>query len=264
MSAPLQGLTIAITGSASGIGAATVALARAQGAEVVGLDRNASQPGTIQVDLADEASIAAAAAALPERIDVLCNVAGVPGTAPAATVIAVNFLGTRHFTELLRPRLAGGAVVNVASVAGAGWPGNLAAIGDLLATTGIAEGLAWYEKAAPPSPAYNFSKEALIVWTQRLGWAWRAEGPRVNSVSPGGVETPILADFHASMGPALDTVGRATGRFARPEEIATAVCFLASPAASWIRGHDLVVDGGFHGGMASGGIDLAALFAPEA
>jgi NAD(P)-dependent dehydrogenase (short-subunit alcohol dehydrogenase family) len=259
MGASLTDLTVVVTGSASGIGAAVAAAARERGAVVIGLDRNASQAGTIQIDLADEASIAAAVEQLPPHVDALCNVAGVPGTLPAATVMAVNLLGTRHLTELLRPRLTGGAVVNVASAAGAGWRANLPAIGELLATTSIADGLAWYDKAAPADAAYNFSKEALIVWTMRTAWAWRADGPRVTSVSPGGVETPILADFKASMGPGLDAVGRATGRFARPEEIAEAVLFLASPAASWVNGQDLVIDGGFHGARSSG-LDITTIF----
>jgi NAD(P)-dependent dehydrogenase (short-subunit alcohol dehydrogenase family) len=268
MGASLKDLTVVVTGSASGIGAAVAAAAREQGADVIGLDRNASAPGTIQVDLADEASIAAAVEQLPPHVDALCNVAGVPGTLPAATVMAVNFLGTRHLTELLRPRLAGGAVVNVASAAGAGWRANLPALGELLATTSIAEGLAWYQahswpQTTPPAPpagdAYNVSKEALIVWTMRTAWAWRADGPRVTSVSPGGVETPILADFKASMGPGLDAVGRATGRFARPEEIAAVVLFLASPAASWVNGQELLIDGGFHGARSSG-LDLTTIF----
>jgi NAD(P)-dependent dehydrogenase (short-subunit alcohol dehydrogenase family) len=259
MDASLTGKTVVVTGSASGIGAAVAAIARDRGATVIGLDRNAATPDTLQVDLADEASITAAAAALPGHIDVLCNVAGVPGTLPAATVLAVNFLGPRLLTELLAGRLAGGAVVNVASAAGSGWPELLDPIGELLATTSIAEGLAWYEKAAPDRPAYDFSKAALIVWTRRLAWERRAAGPRVNSVSPGGVETPILADFKATMGPGLETVGRVTGRFARPEEIAEVVLFLASPAASWVVGHDLVVDGGFHG-IRSSGVDFATIF----
>jgi NAD(P)-dependent dehydrogenase (short-subunit alcohol dehydrogenase family) len=254
--------TVVVTGSASGIGAAIAAAARERGATVIGLDRDATEPGTIRVDLADEGSIAAAASALPEKIDALCNVAGVPGTAPAPTVLAVNLLGTRHLTELLKPRLAGGAVVTVASAAGARWPTVLEPLGELLATTSIAEGLAWYEKyerSAQPMPAYDLSKAALIVWTGRTAWAWRADGPRLTSVSPGGVETPILADFRATMGPGLDAVGRATGRFARPEEIAEVVLFLASPAAGWVNGQDIIVDGGFHAAM-SRGVDLATIF----
>jgi NAD(P)-dependent dehydrogenase (short-subunit alcohol dehydrogenase family) len=201
----LLGKTVVVTGAASGIGAAVAALARDGGADVLGLDRDSSN-GSTYVDLADDASIEVAAEGLPDRIDVLCNVAGVPGTSPAPMVLAVNLLGLRHLTQILRPRLQGSVVVNVASTAGSQWQSVLSSIDALLSTTSIADGLAWYEREAPQMPVYNFSKAALIVWTMRTAWAWRQDGPRMNSVSPGAVETPILGDFHASMGPVLGAV----------------------------------------------------------
>ena len=256
--APLRGRTVVVTGAASGIGAAVMARAKEEGARVIGLDRRASGE-ILPVDLADEASIEAAVAALPERIDALCNVAGVPGTLPAATVLAVNFLGLRHLTELLRARLVGGAVVNVASTAGGQWQSVIAEIDELLATSSIASGLERYAAAAPPMPAYNYSKAALIVWTMRTAWEWRQEGPRINCVSPGAVETPILEDFHVTMGPVLGAISKLVGRDGQPEDIAPGICFLASSAAGWINGVELIADGGFSAAMAGGAMDLAAL-----
>ncbi len=254
----LANKTVVITGSATGIGAAVAALAREQGATVIGLD---IQPGadTISVDLADQQSIDTAVAQLPAQIDVLCNVAGVPGTAPAPTVLAVNFLGgMRYLSESLRHRFTSdGSVVNVASAAGAGWQMIAAQLDELLATAGIAEGLAWYERAQPAMPVYNFSKAAAIRWSMRTSWAWRESGPRMLSVSPGPVETRILGDFRATMGPAVDVVRDLTGRNATAQEIAAVVCFAASPAASWMRGIDLAVDGGFSAATSSGAIDMS-------
>ncbi len=81
----LIGKTIVITGASSGIGAETARLMRQRGARVIGVDRNAPQltlDGFVQADLSEPAAIDAAVQQLPEHIDGLCNVAGVPGTAP--------------------------------------------------------------------------------------------------------------------------------------------------------------------------------------
>src|SRR5689334_13702776 len=95
----LQNKHIIVTGCASGIGAETVRLARFQGAKVIGMDRNEpgiTLDGFVKADLSDPASIDAAVAQLPDRVDALCNVAGVPGTADRDLVGRVNYLGLRH------------------------------------------------------------------------------------------------------------------------------------------------------------------------
>jgi NAD(P)-dependent dehydrogenase (short-subunit alcohol dehydrogenase family) len=257
----LQGKIVAVTGAASGIGAAVAACARAQGADVIALDRDDSAPGITHIDLSDAQSIERTADALPDRIDVLCNVAGVPGTAAPETVVAVNFLGLRHLSEQLRSRLHGGAVVNVASAAGNQWASVLGPVGELLGTSSMAEGLAWFAANPQEMPAYNFSKAAVIVWTMRTAWAWREDGIRMNSVSPGAIQTRILPDFRATMGPVLDMVEQLVGRHGTPEEIAPLVCFLASPEAGWVNGADVLADGGFINAAKSGGVDTSALAA---
>jgi len=254
----LVGKTVVVTGAASGIGAAVAELARSQGGSVIGLDRDTST-GCGELDLSDETSIDAVLASLPSTIDVLCNVAGVPGTKPDQLVLAVNLSGLRHLTLGLRARLVGGSVVNVASTAGSQWPSVLDEINEVLATTSMGDGAAWLEESSLEMDTYNFSKAALIVWSMRTAWEWRDVGPRINCVSPGAVDTPILGDFHASMGPILGAVSALVGRDGRPEDIAPAVCFLASSASTWINGVNLIADGGFAGGMASGAVEVAAL-----
>ena len=94
----LANKTIVITGVSSGIGADVARLARFHGARVIGIDRNEPSmtlDGFVQVDLGSPASIDAALAALPDKIDALCNIAGVPGTAEAELVGRVNYLGLR-------------------------------------------------------------------------------------------------------------------------------------------------------------------------
>jgi NAD(P)-dependent dehydrogenase (short-subunit alcohol dehydrogenase family) len=253
----MSGMTVVVTGAASGIGAATLGLARSLGADVVGLDRNQSPDGTcIHVDLADLESIDAAIKSLPAEVHALCNVAGVPGTAPAETVMSINFLGLRHLTESLTERMPpGSCVVNVASSAGSRWAEVMDPISELLATKSLTEGLDWYRRAAPEMPVYNFTKSALLVYSSRSAWAWRDRGIRVNCVSPGPIETPILPDFRLSMGAELlDGVTAMVGRNGRPEEIASIVCFLGGTGSGWINGANIVADGGFLSAVSAGAI----------
>ena len=94
--------------------------------------------------------------------------------------------------------------------------------------------------------AYNFSKEAVIVYSQLASMLARPYGVRVNTVNPGAVATPILADFYETMDNAiLDRLrAQAGGRDGRPDDIAPAICFLLSDDARWINGTELNVDGG--------------------
>ncbi len=115
----LRNKTIVVTGAASGIGAEVARLARFQGATVIGMDRNEpglTLDGFVAVDMSQTASIDAAIAQLPQRVDALCNIAGVPGTADPALLAKVNYLGLRHLTEGVLPEamlaaLKPGAVV---------------------------------------------------------------------------------------------------------------------------------------------------------
>src|SRR5438045_198037 len=119
---------VIVTGGAAGIGQATVALLRRRGDDVTVLDlpgRDEDADGFVACDLADPDSIDRAAKELGDGWDVLCNVAGVPGTATPERIMAVNFLGLRQLTECLLPGLrSGGAIVNVASTAGLMWQQN--------------------------------------------------------------------------------------------------------------------------------------------
>ena len=178
-----------------------------------------------------------------------------PGNLPTKTVIAVNFLGLRHLTEGLAEQITdGGAVVNVASIAGNAWQANLAEVKLLLGTPSFEDGLAWAaDSSMDGTRAYNFSKEAVIVWTMANSQRWWSRGIRLNSVSPGVIETPILTDFRESMGDgAIDWAINAVGRVGKPADIAPAIAFLASRATPWINGTNLNVDGGLMGAMAGG------------
>lgn len=253
----LHGKRYVVTGAASGIGRATAEMLLARGAEVYCMDRNpptAAVTRHIEVDLANPRSIDAAVEQLEGQFDGLMNIAGIPGTAPADLVLAVNSLAVRHLTESFFERLVpGGSVTIVSSTAGFRWPERLDAIRDLLATDTFEEGASWFKENPQPGNAYNFSKEVTTVYAMSMGLALGEMGFRINAVLPGPVETPILADFEETMGKdTLDGLKDLLGRHATPDDVANAVLFLASDAARWINGHALVVDGGITGAVLSG------------
>lgn len=252
---------VVVTGAASGIGAATVARLVTAGREVIGLDRQPARDcPTVLCDLARPETIDTAIAELPAELGGLANVAGVPGTFPAELVMRVNVLGLRHLTEALLPRLVpGAAVVNVASVAAVRDPAPRELVAELLATSSFDAGLTWCLEHPLDAPsAYRFSKQVLIEWTLQASAAWRRQGVRVVSVSPGVVDTPILPDFRASMGDAaIDTATAEAGRLAEPGDIAPVIAFLLSAEAQWVNGVDLRIDGGLVGGRLALPVDAA-------
>lgn len=231
---------ILVTGAASGIGASLAARLRAAGDMVIGLDRAG---GDMVCDLADSAAIAAAAAGIEGALDGIAHVAGLPGTADPAAIMAVNLDAPRLLTQALASRLApGAAIVAIASVTAARCPLDERAKDDWLALAPTARATLCDGKTA-----YEYSKALLIRWVQRAADSMRAQSVRVNAVSPGPVETPILADFEASIG--ADRIAAAaalTGRHARPDEIAAVAQFLLGSDAAWINGADIKVDGGYH------------------
>ncbi len=254
----VRGLRCLVTGTASGIGDAVTRQLVAGGATVVSLDRNtptADVAQHVEVDLADPDSIDAALGRIDGTFDVLANIAGIPGTAPADVVFMVNFLGMRHLTESMFDRLdPGGSIVVVSSTAGFGWPKRLDALKEVVGTESFEEGAKWFAEHPQEGNAYNFSKEAATVYTLAMGGAVREINEmRINAVLPGPVETPILADFEESMGrETLDGVKAFLGRHATPTDIAPAVVFLASRDSRWINGTTLIADGGISGAVAAG------------
>lgn len=248
----LLGKTLVITGVASGIGARTAQLALAQGAEVIGVDRKVpASPAFdfIDADISTQAGVDGLVASLPGRFDALCNVAGLSGSTGLEPVLNVNFYGLRALTYAVAPRLReGGSVVNVASIAGYGWRASIERTRTLVAMPGFPD-VARLATAHAIDAGYGYplSKELLLLWTQQAAHEalFKARGIRVNAVSPGPVETPILKQFRTVLGDArvnsdIDRVGRA----GTASDIAPVVLFLASDAARWINGANIAADGG--------------------
>jgi NAD(P)-dependent dehydrogenase (short-subunit alcohol dehydrogenase family) len=246
-----QGKTIVITGASSGIGAETARFLRLKGARVIGVDRNEpllTLDGFVKADLSEQSAIDAAFKQLPERFDALCNIAGVPGTAPVDLVARVNYLGLRHLSTRAVERLPqGGAIVNIASILGAEWPARLDLHKALAETPNFEAGLAFLaKKPVPQETCYQYFKEALIVWTITQSQKWfLANGVRMNCVAPGPVMTPILGDFVQMLGE--ERVQKDSHRIKRPalaDEVAPVVAFLCADESRWVSGINLPVDGG--------------------
>jgi 2-keto-3-deoxy-L-fuconate dehydrogenase len=230
-----------VTGAASGIGAAVAERFIAEGARVVGADcdervlASASEDFIpVVVDVTDEPEvidlIGTAERAGP--VDVLVNVAGIGSTTTAPdtplevweNVFAVNVRGTFLTCKHVIPAMAGrggGAIVNVASVAGLVGLRNRA--------------------------AYCASKGAVLAFTRALAVDHVADKVRVNSICPGTVDSPWVRRLIEDSGESIDALRarQPMGRLGTPEEIADAALYLADPsAAAFMTGSSLVIDGG--------------------
>lgn len=249
---------IVVVGAGSGIGAAVAKHFHDRGDHVLAVDvREHQTPATEYAlcDLRDADSISALLSQIGSGWDMLAHVAGVPGTAPAADVLKVNYLGMRLMTEGMLPLLQqGGSVVAVASTAALGWDQRVDVLAGLLELTDAEAVEKWQAGQDPSYPVYSTSKQAVILYCKRLaGCAWTKYGVRINTVSPGPVETPILTDFEATMGKDVLDMCRATvGRHGCVDDIAPVIAFLGSPEAGWITGQDIQVDAGFINSMLTG------------
>lgn len=246
-----EGKTFIVTGVASGIGAETCRLLRSQGALVIGVDRNETDNADqfFQADLSDPKSIDDLVVRLPEGANGLVNIAGVPPTAPAETVIRVNLLGLQRLTEGLLPSLADNAsIANLASLAGFGWPNAVDQVKKALTLDFSSDILGFCDDENLTTDqggrSYFLSKEALIVWTMQNRWTWRDRGINMNCISPGPVDTPILGDFIATLGERAEEDMKVMDRSGRPSDIAPIVSFALSDGAKWFRGANFNVDGG--------------------
>jgi NAD(P)-dependent dehydrogenase (short-subunit alcohol dehydrogenase family) len=254
----LKGKVAIITGAASGIGRATAILFAQEGAKVVVIDindtggsetvhiikRGKKQALFVHADVSKESDVKTMVKTVKEahgKIDILVNNAGIVLVKPIVEtteqdfekVVNINyksvFLCTKHVLPYMKK---GGTIVNVASISGHVGQINHA--------------------------VYGGTKGAIIALTRALAWELAPLGIRVNSISPGSVETPMLlgdVEIEAKrLGVSMEKIRKersnigALRRWAKPEEIAEAILYLASNKSSYVTGTDLLVDAGWAAG----------------
>jgi len=253
-------------GGGAGMGAAAVTELTNLGAEVHVLDLR-EPPGDVAsyqaIDLLDPAATEAAIEKIGGEIHALFNCAGRPGGRYSdLEVMTVNFVSARHLADLVAPHMpAGSAIASISSTAGAGWMANIAKWLPLVHTQGFEAGRAWCESHPTEiAGGYAPSKEALIIWTQWAALELATKGIRVNAISPGPTDTPMMPDFIAQVGKEfMDNFPIPLERRARPEEQAYPLIFLNSRGASFITGENVNTDGGTMGSIMTGTIDPAVL-----
>jgi NAD(P)-dependent dehydrogenase (short-subunit alcohol dehydrogenase family) len=233
-----SGRAVLITGGASGIGRAIAEAFSAEGAdvyvtglteaEIVSCRAECGGVAASLLDVADQPAIDRTVAGL-RRLDVLVNAAGMIlrdglefGLEGFQRVVDVNLTGTMRLCVACRPLLGerGGSILNVASM-----------------LTYFGSGFA---------PAYSASKGGVAQLTKSLAIAWASQGIRVNAIAPGWIQTaltrPLFEDPARSEAILARTPLR---RWGRPEDVAGAALFLCSPAAAFITGAVVPVDGGY-------------------
>lgn len=228
----LAGKIAIVTGGMSGIGAAIAARFAQEGAIVVPADIAAG--AEFRLDVADEASCAALVARVVAehgRLDCLVNSAGIGSDTPFLEtsadlfdrIIAVNLRGTFLIGQACARAMGqGGTIVNIASISG--MRGN------------------------PGRAAYGASKGGVITLSQVMATELAPRGIRVNVISPGPIDTPLVRAMQGSVNQDGWLRALPMARYGTTGEVAAAAVFLCSEEASFTTGHVLAVDGGFLAG----------------
>jgi NAD(P)-dependent dehydrogenase (short-subunit alcohol dehydrogenase family) len=244
---------VVVSGSASGMGAATTARLQAEGRRVVGIDiGDAEIVADLGTSVGRQLAVDSVRTIAGEAIDGLVTFAGVPGlpSSPGSQLVSVNYFGTIALLEGLRPLLGRGeqaAAVAISSNSTTCQPGvALDVVEQCLA--GDEQSARQAADAAGALASYPAGKLAVARWVRRHapGAGWAGAGIALNVVAPGAVETPLLqATRHdPTIGRYVDAFPIPVGRKGTADELAGVVQFLLGPDARFFCGSVLFVDGG--------------------
>ena len=237
----MAGKVAVVTGAAGGIGLAICQRLQAMGAQVVQVDISFKEDVqehagmlALRCDIADPASAASMAALVQSRFgrcDVLVNNAAISSSPQALESFPIDVWDRIFQVNLRGALLCAQALVSMMFERGSGSIVNVASISAQVSTL---------------VGAYGPTKAALRALTHQMAVEWGPRGIRSNSVSPGMIRTPLSEAHYQNKDALQRRVSKIPARrISRPDDIGDAVAFLASDAATYVNGQDLVVDGGF-------------------